>query len=303
MRYTNIHSKLESHVGNHISYERRLCFHCVRHFPVPEAFCLPVCRLIAAWWQMTSRNCHFNSHSQTSEEASCTVSAFELTKIEWRGVADESLSFPEELLMGRSQKNPISKASQCNWRSHTLWTYGQSPIVCCSIYGWVACHLFCLSETSMTPVWILNKKGFFFPLRLWESCCHLILPTPPPSTVRLLFSRDWQMRLFLAMKICSLDDCQVTDQKPQNQRVVEASMCICTWLDFDSAPTLKSNCSRLPAEQDVSIVSLLGYAAHNMHDTHPAHNRLKVRKLPKYRNEREWVGLLPEIWLATQFRD
>lgn len=263
MRYTNIHPNWNHTLG--ITF--RMNGVCVRHFPVPEAFCLPVCRLIAAQWQMTSRNCHFNSHSQTSEEASCTVSAFEPTKIEWRGVADESLSFPEEPLMGRSQKNPISKASQCNWRSHTLWTYGQSPIVCCSIYGWVACHLFCLSETSMTPVWILNKKKAFF-LCLWESCCHLILPTPPPSTVRVLFSPDWQLRLFLVMKICFLHDCQVADQKPQNQSVVEASMCICTWPDFDSAPALKCNCSKLPVEQDVSIIFLLGYAAHNMYDTH-----------------------------------
>lgn len=78
---------------------------------------------------------------------------------------------PEEPLLGHSQKNPYLKPSQCDWRSHTLWTYGQSPIVCCAIYGSVACHLFCLSETRMTPVWILYKRLF---LRLGDGCCHFI---------------------------------------------------------------------------------------------------------------------------------
>ena len=80
-------------------------------------------------------------------------------------VVAESLSIPEELLLERSQKNPISnqasvagaqKHTHTHTRAHThtqtQWTYGQSPIVCCAIYGSVACHLFCLSETSMTPV-------------------------------------------------------------------------------------------------------------------------------------------------------
>lgn len=74
---------------------------------------------------------------------------------------------PRGAFTGTFPKASYHKPSQSSWRSHTRWTYGQSPIVCCAIYGWVACHLICLSETSMTPVWILNKMPFMSGRRLF----------------------------------------------------------------------------------------------------------------------------------------
>lgn len=50
----------------------------------------------------------------------CTVQAFQLTKNECMDVAVESLSVPEELLLGRSQKNPISnQASVAGAHTHS----------------------------------------------------------------------------------------------------------------------------------------------------------------------------------------
>ncbi len=96
---------------------------------------------------------------------------------------------PRGAFTGTFPKESYLQPSQWSWRSHTQWTYGQSPIVCCAIYGSVACHLFCLSETSMTPVWILNKRLF---LCLGEDCCHLIFLSASLVIDIVLFSWDWQ---------------------------------------------------------------------------------------------------------------
>lgn len=121
---------------------------------------------------------------------------------EWVLLMNPSSS-PEEPLLGHSQKNPVSNQASLTG-THTLWTYGQSPIVCCAIYGSVACHLFCLSETSMTPVWILSLSG----RRLLSRTLSLYI------TSYLLCS--FLMRL-TAVKMCSHNDCQ-KKKKSKNRR-------------------------------------------------------------------------------------
>lgn len=107
-----------------------------------------------------------NSHSNTCKPQRRKVHSLSISADQnWvNGCCRWISHHPRGAFTGTLPKESNLKPSQCSWRSHTQWTYGQSPIVCCAIYGSVVCHLFCLLETSMTPVWILNKRLFY----VWE---------------------------------------------------------------------------------------------------------------------------------------
>lgn len=157
---------------------------------------------------------------QTSEERSTQCKHFSYKN--WvNGWCSQITLCPRGAFTGTYPKESNLKPSQCSWRSHTQWTYGQSPIVCCAIYGSVVCHLFCLSETSMTPVWILNKRLFLMYGRRLLSFNRSLYITNDWHSAFLI--RLTVMRLFLLMKFCTHNDCQVSYQKSDNQRIVEAS--------------------------------------------------------------------------------
>lgn len=164
-------------------------------------------------------NCHFNTSKPRMRQVHCLSISADHNWV--NGCGSWIPLRPRGAFTGTFPKESYLKPSQCSWRSHTQWTYGQSPIVCCAIYGSVACHLFCSSETSMTPVWILNKRLF---LCLGEGCCHLIFLTNYWYCAFLM--RLTVLFLFLLMEIWAHNDCQVSFQKSKNQRIVEASMCI-----------------------------------------------------------------------------
>lgn len=137
-----------------------------------------------------------------------------------------ALSVSKELSLGHSQKNPILNQAnvagahtQTHTHTHTQWTYGQSSIVCCAIYGSVVCHLFCLSETRMTPVWILNKRLF---LRQEEGCCHLISLNVTHDWRRFSHKADNNISFsFVAVYGCVPNGSRVTFQRSNISEVLK----------------------------------------------------------------------------------